>query len=317
MAGKKESNSTVVPNQLTITRVFDAPRELVFKAWTDKEQMAKWWGPKDFTNPVCEIDARPGGSIYIDMTGPDGTVYPMGGEFVEVKEPERLVFFARAFKNKQGEWLLENKNTITFTNDNGKTKMVLYVEVMKRSAEVEDALAGMNEGWNQSLDRLSERTSKDNRYVFVTRIIDAPRDIVYKAWTDPEQLAKWFAPRNCEVKFAKADIRPGGTALYSIFDPRANSGDNWCLCTYKEVSPDRIVCTLTLSDEKGTPGNPEHACSGNPDWPQSTEVIITFTDYQGKTKLTLYQAVSEKLANTTGALPSWLQMIDKMEELIK
>src|SRR6266576_3421118 len=69
---------------LVLTRVFDAPRELVFKAWTDTKHMAQWWGPNGFTNPVCELDARAGGAIRIDMRAPDGAVYPMKGVFEEI-----------------------------------------------------------------------------------------------------------------------------------------------------------------------------------------------------------------------------------------
>ena len=70
-----------VGQELTLVRVYAAPREKVFKAWVDCELAAKWWGPRGFTNPVCELDPRPGGAIRIDMRGPDGTVYPMGGTF--------------------------------------------------------------------------------------------------------------------------------------------------------------------------------------------------------------------------------------------
>ena len=67
--------------------VYDAPRALVFKMWIEPKHMAQWWGPKGFTNPRCELDARVGGKIHIDMRAPDGTVYPMSGTFREVKSP--------------------------------------------------------------------------------------------------------------------------------------------------------------------------------------------------------------------------------------
>jgi uncharacterized protein YndB with AHSA1/START domain len=142
-------------DQLVITRVFDAPRELVFKAWTDARQMARWWGPERFTNPVCELDVRPGGSIRIDMRGPDGTVYPMGGVFREIVEPERLVFTATALFDEAGHPQLENLNTVTFEESNGKTKLTLHVRVLKATPAADMALAGMEPGWNQTLDRLA------------------------------------------------------------------------------------------------------------------------------------------------------------------
>ncbi|MBI5866991.1 MAG: SRPBCC domain-containing protein [candidate division Zixibacteria bacterium] len=144
-----------VEHELTLTRLIDAPRELVFKAWIDEEQMAKWWGPSGFTNPVCELDPRPGGRIYIDMTGPDGTVYPMGGTFHEVTPPERLVFTSTAMKDEDGQPQLEVHNTITFENQGGKTMLKLHAVVVKSSAAVAKALAGMEQGWTESLVRLA------------------------------------------------------------------------------------------------------------------------------------------------------------------
>ena len=78
--------------EVSLTRVFDAPPQLVWMAWTDPRHMAQWWGPKGFTNPVCELDLRPGGAIRIHMQAPNGAVYPMTGSFEEIVPCERLVF---------------------------------------------------------------------------------------------------------------------------------------------------------------------------------------------------------------------------------
>jgi uncharacterized protein YndB with AHSA1/START domain len=142
--------------ELVITRIFDAPRDLVFKAWTDPKHMAQWFGPRMFTTPVCELDARPGGAILIHMRGPDGVVYPMKGVFQEVVAPERLVFTSSAFENEQGNPVFETLNTVTFEDQGGKTKLMLQSVVVKSVPEVQGALDGMEEGWNQSLDKLAE-----------------------------------------------------------------------------------------------------------------------------------------------------------------
>jgi uncharacterized protein YndB with AHSA1/START domain len=139
--------------QLTITRVFDAPRELVFKAWTDAKHLAQWWGPKGFTNPVCDMDARVGGLLRMHMRAPDGTVYPMKGEIRELVAPERLVFSNIAV-DVAGRHLLEGLTTVTFADEGGKTKMTLHTKAV---AVVEDAVAylqGMEAGWTQSIDKL-------------------------------------------------------------------------------------------------------------------------------------------------------------------
>jgi uncharacterized protein YndB with AHSA1/START domain len=140
---------------LTITRVFDAPRSLVFKAWTDPTMLARWWGPHQFTNPVCDVDVRPGGAIHIDMRGPEGTVYPMTGTFHEIVEPQRLVFSTTPL-GADGEPMFEVLNTVAFEEFDGKTKLTLQARVVKTTAEAEQYLDGMEAGWTQSLERLEE-----------------------------------------------------------------------------------------------------------------------------------------------------------------
>jgi uncharacterized protein YndB with AHSA1/START domain len=143
-----------VPREVTLIRLIDAPRERVFKAWIDAKQMAQWWGPKHFTNPVCDVDARPGGMIRIDMRAPDGVVYPMDGVFHEVVAPERLVFTSRAFDAETNKTLIKALNTITFTDEGGKTKLTVEARVMELAPEFAAAAAGMEEGWSQSFERL-------------------------------------------------------------------------------------------------------------------------------------------------------------------
>ncbi len=138
---------------LVLTRVFDAPRELVFKVWTDTRHMAQWWGPNGFTNPVCELDVRPGGAIRIDMRAPNGVVYPMKGVFEEIVEPERLVFISSALDEK-GNSMFDILNTVTFADQGGKTSLTLQARVIQATAIAPQYLKGMEMGWTQSLDRL-------------------------------------------------------------------------------------------------------------------------------------------------------------------
>ncbi|HTF32610.1 MAG TPA: SRPBCC domain-containing protein [Myxococcota bacterium] len=150
-------------NELTITRVFDAPRALVFKVWTDARHLAQWWGPKGFTNPRCETELRPGGAIRIDMQGPDGVTYPMTGVFHEIIEPERLFFTTCAHADENGNPRLEVLNTVSFAERNGKTVVTLRAVVVKSTPEVLAALEGMEEGWSQSLDRLAAHVTRERR----------------------------------------------------------------------------------------------------------------------------------------------------------
>ena len=151
-----DATNTGTGTEVTITRTFNAPRDLVYKAWTDPALLAQWWGPSGFTNPVCEMDVRPGGAILIHMQGPDGAVYPMQGVFDEVAPPKRLVFTSSAFASVDGPFLLEDTTTVTFVEQGGKTTVTVQAVVTNAVPEAEGALAGMEEGWSQSLDNLSE-----------------------------------------------------------------------------------------------------------------------------------------------------------------
>jgi uncharacterized protein YndB with AHSA1/START domain len=141
--------------EVTLTRIFDAPRELVWKAWTDPTLLACWWGPKGFTNPVCEADVRVGGRILIHMQAPDGTVHPMTGTFDEVAEPECLIFRAVPVDDK-GEALLESLTTVTFHDLGGKTKVIVHASAAPLQPIGAEMLKGMDLGWSQSFERLAQ-----------------------------------------------------------------------------------------------------------------------------------------------------------------
>ena len=189
--------------EMTLTRILSAPRDIVFKAWTDPEQLEKWWGPKDFTNPVCDVDVHPGGAILIHMKAPDGTVYPMDGEFHEIVEPEKIVFTSAAL-DKNGKRLFEVLNTITFIDEDGKTKLDLHAAVSNITDEGRPYLDGMNEGWGQSLDRLNElvvnssnnkKTNVNETPLVIERTFNAPAEKIWKAITDLSQMKQWYFPQ--------------------------------------------------------------------------------------------------------------------------
>ena len=147
--------------ELVITRVLEAPRELAFKAWTDPRQLGQWWGPHGFTNPVCEVDVRPGGAIRIHMRGPEGAVYPMVGVFREIVVPELIVFTSVAL-DAAGKPLFEILNAVTFAEKRGRTTLTLKAKVISETAEGAPHLSGMKAGWTQSLERLAEFLSTNH-----------------------------------------------------------------------------------------------------------------------------------------------------------
>ncbi len=152
MSGKEGSSVEGLSDRMIVTtRVFDAPRELVFKAWTDPEHMAQWWGPKGFTNTFQEFDMRPGGIWRFVMHGPDGVDYKNKSVFVEVVKPERIVF-----QHVSGP---QFQVTATFAEQAGKTRLTFQM-LFETAAERDKAKVYAVEANKQNFDRLEAQLAK-------------------------------------------------------------------------------------------------------------------------------------------------------------
>jgi uncharacterized protein YndB with AHSA1/START domain len=180
-----------VGQEFNITREFDAPRDLVWKACTQAEQLAQWWGPRGFSAPICEWDARPGNKIYVVMRAPDGTDYPMGGEFHEVVPPERLVTTTGALDDK-GKLIFEFRHTLTLVERNGKTRLTMKSRLIKATAEASKYIGGFEAGMTQSLERLGELLATKPEPLVIERTLNAPIARVWKALTDKDEMKCWY-----------------------------------------------------------------------------------------------------------------------------
>jgi len=144
--------------EIVITRLIDAPRELVWNAWTDPVQVAGWWGPNGFTNTIHAMDVRPGGVWLFDMHGPDGTDYPNRIVFIEVVKPERLVYqHGSGEANDPAAFDV----TVTFEAQGGKTRLTmrsLFATAAARDFVVKEFKA--IEGGNQMVDRLERHLAR-------------------------------------------------------------------------------------------------------------------------------------------------------------
>jgi uncharacterized protein YndB with AHSA1/START domain len=169
MAARNESNPAALENAFSVSRTYDAPRALVWKAWTELERLRQWWGPKGFTMQSCTLDLRPGGRFHYNMHGPAGAVMAdMWGKLVyrEVVPPERLAFVT-SFSDPAGntvrapfsaDFPLEVLSTVTFVEHDGRTTLNLRGEpVNATEAEREfyrNMFPSMQQGWKGSLDQL-------------------------------------------------------------------------------------------------------------------------------------------------------------------
>ena len=136
---------------LVITRVFDAPRKLVFDAWTQSEHMAKWWGPRGFKSTVLRNELRPGGAYRIHMLGPDGDHWTQG-VYREVVPPERLVMVGSWADAQGNPTRPETTLTLIFEDLAGKTRLTLHNAIFESTT----ARDMHQSGWSSALDCLAE-----------------------------------------------------------------------------------------------------------------------------------------------------------------
>jgi uncharacterized protein YndB with AHSA1/START domain len=198
MASPSAPNQNASDREIVISRVFDAPRELVWNAWTDPQQVVQWWGPKGFTTTIHEMDLRPGGVWRHTMHGPDGLDYPNKSVFVEIVKHERIVFTHGG--GREGAPGAHFHSTWTFEEvDGDKTRLTMRMvfdspEARDTVVKAYDAI----EGGKQTLARLAEKLEKTP--IVIERSFNAPIDMVWQAITDVKQMKQWYFPQLASFK---------------------------------------------------------------------------------------------------------------------
>ncbi|RAK58495.1 hypothetical protein DJ021_01115 [Phenylobacterium hankyongense] len=234
--------------EMTLTRTFNAPVALVFDCFTDPDHLARWWGPLGCENVINTLEARPGGEISLHMAGP-GYSHTMGGEFVEIDRPRRLVFLSKAFEAPDGGWGIINRNTLTFEERNGATRLILHTRVERAEGElVLGALGGMKAGWGQSLERLGDLVGGGgkmdlevaDRLIVLRRAFDAPPERVWGALTEPDAFARWWCGGGMVVE--EMDVRPAGA--WSVRQTSPDGAVHRFFGEFRKVEPPvRLVMT--------------------------------------------------------------------------
>jgi uncharacterized protein YndB with AHSA1/START domain len=158
---------TTIASPFVITRTFDAPRELVWKAWTEADRLKQWFGPKGFTMPTCNMDFRPGGTFFYSLRSPDGT--EMWGKWIfrEIVKPEKIVL-VQHFSDQSGgitrhpfapDWPRQTLSTTTLTEAGGRTTLKIdwsaYQATETEQKIFDSSHDGMNQGWSGTFEQLS------------------------------------------------------------------------------------------------------------------------------------------------------------------
>lgn len=304
------------PNELYITRIYEAPVKMVWEAWTDVKQVAKWWGPRGFTLTTHSKDFKVGGIWHYTMHGPDGTDYPNKTVYYEIEKYSRLVYDHGGYDERKPLFRV----TVDFTDLGDKTKMEMTMGFPTAEAAKETKkfikLAGGNGTW----DRLAEYLS-DDEYFVINRSFEAPIDVVFNMWTDPKHISQWLPPTGFKMEYLKADIKVGGTAFYSMAN--AEGVKMFGKSTYQEISiPNRIVYTQIFCDENGNVGRHPMA----PTWPETMQVIVELTEEgENQTRVTATtKIVGEATAAERetfhgakgGMTQGWSGSFDKLDEYL-
>ncbi|MEQ1947104.1 MAG: SRPBCC domain-containing protein [Bryobacteraceae bacterium] len=258
--------------ELVVSRVFDAPREVVFDAWTNPEHVGKWWGPNGFTTTTHSIDIREGGEWRFVMHGPDGNDYDNHIVYDEITKPERIVY-----RHLSAPW---HQATITFVEQRGKTKVTLCSvfetpEIRNRIAKyaVDGGLEhlGCLAGFLRDNFQPLAIGLPSEREIILRRVFHAPRVLVFEMLTKCEHVKRWWGPRSCLMVSCEMDARPGGTWRHVLQMP--DGAQRVFKGTYHEiVSPEKIVATECFDEPR----------LGSPEW----LATVTLTEHDGKTTLT-------------------------------
>lgn len=320
--------------EITITRTFDAPRQLVFEAWLDEKHLQQWWMPRGFTNPTCRItsSSRPG---YAE-TGAELTVVtyhpafgdmPQTGKFEEVSPFDKIIFSTAAFLNSEGKPQLRGRNVIVFTdepatnesNNKARTRMVITASILEAGPGLEGALAGMDQGWAETLDRLNEHVEDtSDREMSITRVVDAPRDLVWKIWTEPDHIKEWWGPNGFKNTIHKYDLVPGGEWVLTMHGPDGTDYPNHI--RFVEIIPQQ-----RLIYDHGRPpaihGSADSGASMPYDQPEdggSFRTFVHFIEEGDKTRVSMrgvFKTVEyrQMVIEKYGALEGQNQHIARME----
>ena len=297
------SNKTLVEypsdRAMLFTHTCDAPRKLIWEVHTDPEHLAKWWGPEGFTNTVLEMNLKPGGLWRYIMHGPDGKDYPSRIQYVEVMKPERLVYHLGSdVDDDPGRFLA----TVDFIDEGMKTKIVMLMEFTtaeQREAIKKFALEG-NESHNRHLESyLAGLQNHSDREILSSRVFDAPRELVWEAWTNPDHIQHWWGPNGFTNTFSEFDLRPGGYWRFVMHGPNGANFPNESVFV-EIVKPECLVFDHTV-------------------FPKFRATIV-FEDLGGKTRVIwrmLFETVSVFDQVKAYAIPGNQENLDKLEVYLK
>jgi uncharacterized protein YndB with AHSA1/START domain len=290
------------PIEIVIARTFAAPRELVWQAWTDPKHVGRWWGPAGFTTTTHAMDFRPGGSWQYTMHGPDGRDYGNRIDYVEIEAPARLVY--KLGGEVEGESVsFHTEVAFEAAGDDGRQTRVTMRSVFPSAKERDFVISNFNavEGGKQHLANLEDylATMADGPSgetpFSISGVLRFPPQRVWQAWTQREQLMRWFGPKGASLSQATLDLRVGGALHYRM--NHVNGMEMWGRWIFREVDePRKLAFVSSFSNSQG------EICpapfEGLEDYPHEVLTTVTLVEHAGVGKGTLVTVESQPLHAT-------------------
>lgn len=307
-------------NEIRIIRIYDAPLQAVWDAWTDPAQVAQWWGPRGFSLTTHSKDLRPGGHWHYTMHDPDGTDYPNKTIYHEVEERAKLVYDHGGNDDRPPLFRV----TALFSETGGRTKIEMSMTLPTPEAAEETRKfikkAGGHATWDRLAEYLEKESSGKEKFV-INRTFDAPLDVMYEMWTDPKHLSQWLAPTGFTMEFLEADIRSGGSTFYCMTNGRDLT--MYGRAEYLKIEkPGLLVYTQQFCDQEGrisrhplAPIWPETMLTKvelTPEGPDQTRVTVTWEPYGAVTSEELEAFIKMRGSMTIG----WTGSFDKLDALL-
>lgn len=305
-------------NVISLTRLYDAPLEAVWRAWTVAEEVAQWWGPRGFTLTTHSRDLRTGGHWHYTMHGPDGTDFENTTQYLDVEPRQRLVYDHGGHKDRPPLFRV----TALFSEHDGRTQ--LDMRMAFATPEIAKEMGGFikKAGGEATWDRLAEYLAKKcfgaEQFV-IARAFDLPIARVCEMWTDPELLAQWLPPTGATMRFIRAEPRVGGTSFYAM--TAAGSMVMHGRLGYVALDqPSRIVYTQEFCDDKEQVIRPPFF----PHWPQSMLTTVELApEGRDRTRVTLRWEpqdatpadIAEFINQRASMTMGWTGSFDKLEAL--
>lgn len=301
---------------ITIDRFVDAPRALVFEVWSKPEHLARWFAPRGMDVPRCEMDFRVGGKFRIVMRG-HGMESGFGGTYLEIVPDARIHWTSKIDGLEQ-----EIVTVATFADEGRGTRITVQQTVPHNP----DYARGQRQGWTETLDKMDAhaRGLAGGDVIFLDRTFDAPRSLMWSAWTDPERFARWFGPHGATMPVLTLDARTGGAIRFCHrFQEADKAPDVWIAGRFDEVvPPEKLVFTIGFTDERGAP----IAHPMLPGWPVDATITshVTFSGDGNRTRVRVVQTIATADAGATEVIrrhngmakEGWAQTLDRLAAVV-